>query len=52
MRAFTFSGVESPSSPALRDAGQHQGTKDWEGDEISAVQFKVPWLHMLGMEAI
>lgn len=51
--AFTFSGVENHSTPALRDAGHshhHQGTRDSEEGEISAVQFKVPWLHMLGME--
>lgn len=52
MCAFTFSGVENHSTSALRDAGQHQGTKNLEGDDISAEQFKVPWLPMLGMETI
>lgn len=43
---FALSGIENHPTPALRDAGQHQGMKDLQGDEISAEQFKIPWLPM------
>lgn len=54
MYAFTYSSahISNHSIPARRDAGQHQGTVDSEGDEISAVQLMVPWLPTLEVEAI
>lgn len=51
MYAFTYSSmhISNHSIPARRDAGQHQGTVD---SEVSAVQFMVPWLPTLEVEAI
>ena len=54
MCLFTYSSVHvsNHSIPTLRDAGQHQDTMDLEEEEVSAVQFMVPWLPTLEVETI
>lgn len=54
MYAFTYPSVHvsNRSIPTPRDAGQHQGTTDLEGDEVSAVQFTVPWRLTPAVETI
>lgn len=44
--------VSNHSIPILRDASQHQDTMDLEGDEVSPVQFMVPWLRTLEVETL
>lgn len=44
--------VSNYSVPILRDAGQHQDTMDLEVDEVSPVQFMVPWLPTPEVETI